>query len=479
MAIANKILRVKLRNGALTNFDGEKTRKAILAAARSIGGFAPHHEPGVNDWLLDGHDDNFISARLAEMVVMALNADTRRHIPNFPPHIEDVQDMIIHVLRSYGFVDVADVYEAYRWGKHWMRTGDITPAQFVGNGVPEEKTRWVLRTNSELGCDTIAGLNELVATGRGMELVERSIADYEADLDRAVQAFERRISRGDRIRIVIVAGPSSSGKTTTTVKMHQRLTAKGVNLVMMNLDDYFWPAHQHPVDWMADRDYETPHALDYNLINQHLHELLEGREVEMPAYDFKTGERVKGRKLKLERDACLLLDCLHGLYPPLTHGISEEAKFRVYLENMNIVYEGLGSTSRAVRFTDVRMMRRMLRDHKHRNHNPLLTLIHWEKVRKSELANIVPLWARADVIVNGGYSVDLPLLKPFIEDIFPDERALARFPEHLDAHMRRDRVRRLLASVNPLPQDIIEKIPGDSLVREFIGGSTLSIPHND
>lgn len=479
MAIANKILRVKLRNGALTNFDPERCRRAIHAAARSIGGFGQHHEPGVNDWILQGHDDNQVATRLAEMVVMALNADARRHIPNFPPHVEDVQDMIIHVLRSYGFVDVADVYEAYRWGKHWVRNGDITESQFVGNGIPEEKTRQIQRANAELGCDSIAGLNELVNAGRGQELVDLSVAAYEADLDRAVQAFDRRTARGDRIRILIVAGPSSSGKTTTTVKLHQRLTARGVPLVMMNLDDYFWPALQHPVDWMADRDYETPHALDYNLINQHLHDLLEGREIQMPAYDFKLGERVPGRKLSIDRDACLLLDCLHGLYPPLTQGIADSAKFRVYLENMNMVYEGLGGTSRAVRFTDVRMMRRMLRDHRHRNHNPLLTLNHWEKVRKSELANIVPLWARADVIVNGGYLVDLPLLKPFVEDIFPSEAAVAKFPGHLDARMRRERVRRLLASVVPLPADVIAKIPGDSLVREFIGGGTLTIPHND
>lgn len=479
MSVANKILRVQLRNGALTNFDPDRIKRAYLGAARSIGGFGQHHEPGINDEILSGRSEEGVAEVLADMVVMALNADPRYHIPNYPVHIEQVQDMMIHVLRSWGFVDVADVYEAYRWGKHWIRQGDITPAQFVGNGVPEEKTRQILRTNQEWGCDTMAGVNELVSSGRGGELIDRAIAEYEADLDRAVQAFDRRVARGDRLRIVTVAGPSSSGKTTTTVKLYQRLTARGVPLFMMNLDHYFWPAHQHPVDWMADRDYETPHALDYNLINRHLHDLLEGKEVHMPAYDFKLGDRVPGEKLRLPKDGVLLLDCLHGLYPPLTQGIAEEAKFRVYLENMNVLYEGLGSTSRTVRFTDVRMLRRMLRDHAHRNHNPLLTLVHWEKVRKSELANIVPLWAKADVLVNGGTPVDLPLLKPFVEDIFPDESSLKRFPGHLDARLRRDRVRRLLASAVALPRDVIDKIPGDAVVREFIGGSTLKIPHND
>jgi uridine kinase len=475
--IANKILRVKLRNGALTNFDPARIRHAIRGASSSIGGFHRALEPAIDEFLASLPDDA-LSAHLADMVVLALNADPRHHIPNFPPHIEDVQDMIIHVLRSYGFIDVADVYETYRWGKHWIRQRDITAEQFVGNGFPEVKTRRILQANTEWGCDTVAGLNELVISGRYRPILEESIAQYERELDNAVTQFERRRAGGDNIRILIVAGPSSSGKTTTTVKIHQRLTARGIPLVMMNLDHYFWPAQQHPVDWMADRDYETPHALDYHLINRHLHQLLAGQEIEMPAYDFKLGERVKGQCLKLPHDACILLDCLHGLYPPLTHGIPDSAKFRIYIENLNMIYEGLGSTSRVVRFTDVRMLRRMLRDHAHRNHNPLLTLVHWEKVRKSELANIVPLWGRADALVNGGTPIDLPILKTFVEAILPTEESLKRFPGHLDALLRLDRVKRLLASTVPLPQEEVDRIPGDALIREFIGGSTLKIPHN-
>jgi uridine kinase len=479
MSIANRILRVQLRNGALTNFDPDRTRGALLAAAQSIGGFGHDLEDSEPYVLFAGRADEEVAQILADMVVMALNSDPRHHIPNFPPHIEHVQDMIVHVLRSFGFVDVADVYEAYRWGKHWIRTGDLAPAEFVANGFPEERCRRILKRNTEWGCDTVAGANEIVASGRALAILERSFAEYEAELDAVAAAFEARVARGHRIQIIVVAGPSSSGKTTTTVKLHQRLTARGVPLVMMNLDHYFWPAHQHPVDWMADRDYETPHALDYQLINRHLHELLSGRPVDMPAYDFKLGDRVPGSRLALPSGACLLLDCLHGLYPPLTRGIPDESKFRIYLENLNMVYEGLGSTRRTVRFADVRMLRRMLRDHRHRNHNPVLTLVHWDKVRRSELANIVPFWKHADVVVNGGTPLDLAILKPFIEGVFPAEEALGRYPGHLDARLRRQRAARLIASSASLPADQLARIPGDSLVREFIGGSTLSIPHND
>jgi len=479
MAIANKILRVQLRNGALINFDPGKIRHAMLSAAGSIGGFGSHWQEGVNDLFLDRQNEDQIATILSDMVVVTLNSDPRYHIPNFPLHIEDIQNTIIHVLRSYGFVDVADVYEVFRWGKHWMRQGAITPEQFVGNGQPEAKASEILRRNAKWGCDTVAGLNEIVSNGRMSRIVQDSLALYEGELDAALGAFDRRIARGDRIRIVTVAGPSSSGKTTTTVKVHQRLVTRGINVVMMNLDDYFWPAHQHPVDWMADRDYETPHALDYNLINQHLRDLLAGRKIEMPSYDFKIGDRVPGRNLELPPDSVLLLDCLHGLYPPLTHGIPEEAKFRIYIENMNMLREGLGTTMGAVRFTDIRMLRRMVRDHRHRNHSPLLTLIHWDKVRRSELANIIPLWGRADALVNGGLPFDLPVLKPFVDPLFPSPKDLARFPGHLDAHLRLERVRRLLDSIASLPQHEIDAIPGDATIREFIGGSTLKIPHND
>lgn len=479
MMVNNKILRVRRRDGALINFDIEKIGKAILNAAESIGGFDSSHIPAINGFIHGSGNPEAIAKALASMVAMVLNADERHHVPNFPPGIEQVQDTIVHVLRSYGYVEIADVYEAYRWGKHWVRSGVLRSDQFAGNGYPEDKISRVIEWNRAHDCDTVDKLNAWVRGGRMAELCQAATDRYERELDEAVEKFLRRIKYGHRIRVFIVAGPSSSGKTTTTCKVRERLTDHGYKLVMMNLDNYFWPITQHPTDWIADRDYETPHALDYNLINRHIRQLLAGETVRMPNYNFKTGLREEGGEFSLERDGILLIDCLHGLYPALTDGIADDEKFKIYLETLNVLHEGDGSSGRRIQFTDYRLLRRMVRDSKHRNHPPLATLLHWEKVRKSELANIIPLLHATDMVVNGGMPFDLPALKVLIDDLFPKAEDLALYPQLLDAQTRWRRVRGLLDSVDAMDDIGYEVIPGDCVIREFIGGSTIKVPHND
>ncbi len=478
MRVNNKILRVKLRNGALTVFRPEKIRNAILGAARSIGGFGDVRFPGLNDFITSLGSDEAIAEALATMVVTTLNLDPRFSVPNFPPTVEQVQDAIIHVLRSYGFIDVADVFEAWRWGKHWLRVGAITEGEFVGNGFPEEKLNRLRRWYEEHECDTLEKVNEWIRSGRIGELVRESVDAYERDLERAYERFLERREKKEEIRIFIIAGPSSSGKTTTTVKLSQKLHDYGYKIAMLNLDNYFWPINEHPTDWIADRDYETPHALDYALINRHIKELLEGRSIRMPYYDFKTGQRLEGEEFSINDDTILLLDCLHGLYPPITEGIPQEKQFRVYLENLHAIREN-EDDSDPIRFTDVRLLRRMVRDSRHRNHPPLATLLHWEKVRKSELQNIIPLLKSVDVIVGGAMPFDLHALKPLVEDVFPTEEDLAAYPTLIDAHIRAERIRRLLRKVEALHDEGPDLIPGDCVIREFIGGSMLKIPHND
>jgi uridine kinase len=214
--------------------------------------------------------------------------------------------------------------------------------------------------------------------------------------------------------------------------------------------------------------------------------LLEGKPIEKPTYSFKEGRRVAYRTVQLQKDQVLLLDCLHGLYPPITEGIDPSVQFRVYIENFNVMYEGDGSTKRLCRFTDVRLMRRMLRDARHRNHSPLLTILHWHYVRAGELYSIIPLMGLADVVINGGFPFELPALKPFFigeHGILPPGDTLVReYPGFLDARIRYERIKSLLESVAGLSMDAVarhELIPGDALIREFIGGSTIQIPHNE
>ena len=486
MAVENRIVKVQKRNRALVRFDEGRIHRAILGAARSLGGFRHDLLPGINEGIFEacGGNDAQIAQFLAETVVVCLNSDAHHLIANFPPTIEQIQDNVLHALRSYGFQNTADAYACYRWGRHWLREGAITPDKFVGNGLPRARMERVLAWNRERGCDTVAGLNEQVRSGRIRALVEESLAVYENSLDEAAAKVMARLSAGDPLRVLWVSGPSSSGKTTTTVKLTQRLQKRGLRFLMLNLDDYFWSLVEHPTDWLNDRNYETPEAMDIQLLNAHLKGLLAGETIEKPIYSFKEGRRVATKPIRLERDQVLLLDCLHGLYPPITEGIPASAQFRLYLETGNVLYEGAGSPGGLTQFMDVRLLRRMLRDARHRNHSPLLTLLHWHYVRAGELFSILPLSGLADHVVNGGFPFDLPVLKPFLcgpSGCLPGPAELAPYAGFLDAGIRYERVQRLLDSVEGLAQEQaagFDLIPGDALVREFIGGSTLRIPHN-
>ena len=486
MAVQNRIVKVQKRNRALVKFDAARIYDAILRAAQSIGGFQYDHFAGANGKLFEAYGtDEKIAEFLADTVVICLNSDPHHLISNFPPTIETIQDEVLHALRSYGFQNTADAYACYRWGRHGLREGAITKIKFAGNGFPQARMQQMLEWNRARGCDTIAGLNDIVRSGRIRSLIDDSIAVYEQSLDDAAGKVIARINGGDRIRMLWVSGPSSSGKTTTTVKMTERLERQGLRFLMLNLDDYFWPLVEHPTDWINDRNYETPEALDIQLLNEHLRALLEGRMVEKPIYSFKEGRRAGVKPIRLEPDQVLLLDCLHGLYPPITEGIDSSAQFRLYIENQNMMYEGDGSTKRLTRFTDLRLIRRMLRDVRHRNHSPLRTILHWHYVRAGELFSIIPLSGLADHIINGGFPFDLPALRPFFigqDSLLPKASDFQAYAGFLDASIRYDYVKRLLEGTEGLtPEQVVscDVIPGDAVIREFIGGSTIRIPHNE
>ena len=486
MPVQNRIVKVQKRNRALVHFDEGRIAKAILRAATSIGGFHLDHLPEINGTVFDAFDNDERRATfLAEAVVVSLNTNPHHHIANFPPTIEIIQDGVLHVLRSYGFQNTADAYECYRWGRHWLREGAVTPETFVGNGFPQERMKRTLEWCKKHHVHHVEALNETVRSGKIKKIVTDSIGLYEASLDEAAQKVTERLQKGDRLRVIWVSGPSSSGKTTTTVKLTQRLEKHGLRFLALNLDDYFWSLVEHPTDWINDRNYETPEALDIQLLNQHLRRLLEGHTIEKPVYSFKEGRRVASKPVKLEADQILLLDCLHGLYPPMTEGIDLSAQFRLYIETQSTLFEGDGKTKRLTKFADIRLLRRMLRDARHRNHSALRTVLHWHYVRSGELYSIIPLMGTADHIINGGFPFDLPALKPFFagpESLLPQADDFREYSGFLDAKIRYQRVKTLLDSVQGLSKEQVADlttIPGDALVREFVGGSTIQIPHNE
>lgn len=486
MAVQNRIVKVQKRNRALVRYDEARIGKAILRAASSIGGFNQDALPGINDRLFSAFNtDEQLATFLSDAVTVCLNGDPHHLIANFPPTIETIQAEVLHVLRSYGFQNTADAYECYRWGRHWMREGALDAETFMGNGFPQARMQEHLAWAKKHHVHTVAGVNEAVQSGKIRKVVQDSLGLYEQSLDAAAAKVLERIHHGDKLRMLWVSGPSSSGKTTTTVKLTQRLEKHGLRFLMLNLDDYFWSLVEHPTDWINDRNYETPEALDIQLLNQHLQQLLEGQTIEKPIYSFKEGRRAGAKPVKLEADQILLLDCLHGFYPPMTEGIDPSAQFRLYIETQNMLYEGDGSSKRLTKFTDVRLIRRMLRDALHRNHSPLMTMLHWHYVRAGELFSIIPLQGHADHVVNGGFPFDLPALKPFFsgkDSLLPREDDFRSYPGFLDAKIRFHRVKTLLDSVVGLTKEDVANhgiIPGDAVIREFVGGSTIKIPHNE
>ena len=495
MAVVNKIGKVMKRNHALVSFDQGRIVRATKRAADSIGGFEQDYLEDINGRIFSaGGDDQGIANFISDLVVIVLNGDAHHLVANFPPTVEEIQDVVLHVLRSVGFTRVADAYTAFRWGHHWVREGAIRDDQFARNGYPASQMGPLLDWNRKHGCDTIEGLNEIVRSGRIKQLVDESLQAYESLLDTAADKVVQRIESGDDIRIMWISGPSSSGKTTTTVKLTERLHRQGLRFLMLNLDDYFWPLIEHPTDWINDRNYETPEALDIQLLNLHLRALLAGETIDKPVYSFKEGRRVGTKTVSRDPDQVLLLDCLHGFYPPMVEGIDPESIFRLYIEAMNPLYEsrvmrplaGMDWRSgRLTRFEDVRLLRRMLRDVVHRNHPTLSTLLHWHYVRQGELFSIIPLKNLADCVINGGMPFDLPALKPFFwgeKSVWPDRKSLDQYSSFLDARIRYQRVSELLDGIEGLTTQQAEDlslIPGDALVREFIGGSTVKIPHNE
>ena len=273
----------------------------------------------------------------------------------------------------------------------------------------------------------------------------------------------------DEIRLAIFAGPSSSGKTTTTRKIALRLAEKGITLVELNLDNYYFDLEMHPRDEFGDYDFETPQALDIEMINRHLKDLLEGREIRMPFYDFKTGKRNQTTTpTSITKNDVILIDSLYGLYPPLTEGL-KSASYKVYIEPLLQMKDDNGEY---VRWTDIRLMRRMLRDAATRASNYGQTLTHWHYVRSGELRNILPHISSADYIVNSGMPYELSIYQPRLEGYFEQwSREYKDDPLRQDAFNRASRVHALLDSIVPVADESL--VPADSVLREFIGGLDL------
>ena len=311
-----------------------------------------------------------------------------------------------------------------------------------------------------LGIGTIGSLNDAIAAGRGQEIMLLQ----EALMEQKIGNLAAQIASDDKKKFVMIAGPSSSGKTSFANRLSIQLIAKGRKPHPLSLDDYYVDREFCPKNPDGSFDFECLESIDVKLFNEDMNRLLKGEAVDMPSFNFKTGKReYRGRKLTLGADDILVIEGIHGLNDRLSQLIPPEHKFKIYisaLTQLNIDEHNPLST------TDERLIRRIVRDARTRGTNAMETIAMWPSVRKGERENIFPFQEQADVMFNSALVYELAVLKVYAEPLlFGIERDCT---EYLEAK----RLLKLLDYFLPMPAD---GIPNNSLLREFVGGSCFNV----
>lgn len=311
-----------------------------------------------------------------------------------------------------------------------------------------------------LGIGTIGSLNDAIAAGRGQEIMLLQ----EALMEQKIGNLAAQIASDDKKKFVMIAGPSSSGKTSFANRLSIQLIAKGRKPHPLSLDDYYVDRELCPKHPDGSFDFECLESIDVKLFNEDMNRLLKGEAVDMPSFNFKTGKReYRGRKLVLGPDDILVIEGIHGLNDRLSQLIPPEHKFKIYisaLTQLNI------DEHNPLSITDERLIRRIVRDARTRGTNAMETIAMWPSVRKGERENIFPFQEQADVMFNSALVYELAVLKVYAEPLlFGIERDC---PEYLEAK----RLLKLLDYFLPMPAD---GIPNNSLLREFVGGSCFNV----
>lgn len=325
-------------------------------------------------------------------------------------------------------------------------------------GALKEHSEWC----SIMGVHGVGTLNAKVRTGGIIDLINLSEALHERKYaEIANQIYERRGS----VKIVFIAGPSSSGKTSTSKRLALQCRILGLNPKVIELDNYFVDRHLTPRDENGEYDFEALGAMDLDFLGQQLNDLLDGKEVEIPRFDFKEGKRYfNGSMMQLHDKDILIMEGIHALNPAMIPGVDNTKVFRVYasaLTSLSIDENNNISTS------DNRMLRRMIRDNRTRGVIPEETIMRWQSVRRGENRNIFPYQEYADAVFNSAHIFELPVLKYYAEPL------LRRIPPTSPAYTEASRMLKFLDCIVALSPAEIAAIPPTSILREFIAGQTL------
>ena len=374
-----------------------------------------------------------------------------------------------------------DGYKDYYYGTLLINTGDIhlfglefyydglllripsqeNPSQ-LGTFIRQDKMFEIFKEHHRwqdvLGLRTIGDLNKAITNGLSSKLIQISEALQEKKIARIADEIAQR--KG--IKIVLIAGPSSSGKTTTCKRLSVQLAVNGLRPIGISLDDYFLDRELTPRDEDGDYDFEHLHSLNIPLLNEQMNALLQGEEVELPRYNFQKGKSEwSGKKLKLEGNEILVIEGIHALNPELTSEISENQIYRVYASALTTI---LLDNHNYIPTTDNRLLRRIIRDHKYRGVTAQETIRRWASVRRGENRWIFPFQENADAMFNTAMLFELAVIKRQAEPLL--EQVTENCEEYAEAY----RLLKFLRYIKPIPED---QIPPTSLLREFLGGSSF------
>ena len=311
-----------------------------------------------------------------------------------------------------------------------------------------------------VGLDNVGDLNLAIEKGRSQDIILVS----EAMQEKQVAKIAEKIADGykEGIRIVLISGPSSSGKTTFCKRLQVQLTTNLLHPVGISLDDYFLNREDTPKDEHGEYDFESLYALDLPYFNKDLKKLLSGEEIDLPTFNFETGQRVfKGKKLKLRENSILVIEGIHALNPEMTEFIDDKYKYRVYVSVLTSISL---DNHNWIPTTDNRLLRRIIRDYRFRGYSAEDTINRWPSVRRGEDKWIFPYQENADAMFNSAMLYELAALRKFAEPI------LAQVPESSKANAEAYRLLRFLRYFNYIPT---EELPGTSLLREFLGGGSF------
>ena len=373
---------------------------------------------------LDGYS-NYFYGDMAASTGKVKNYEVRKYddgiLLRYPYHT--------HPDRMPEYVDDTKVHEAFVEAKRWQKL---------------------------LGVTNLPDFNEKIRTGKAKELILLSEALHEKKIAEIADMIAQR-----KKRIVLIAGPSSSGKTTTAQRLRIQLRVNGLDPICLGTDDYFVERSESPIGEDGKPDYEGLDALDINLFNNNMNDLLAGKEVDLPEFDFVSGTKIFGKRItSIREDQPIIIEGIHALNGKLTEFIDDNEKFKIYISPFTQLNIDLHNR---VPTTDARMLRRMIRDNKYRNRSAAGTIAQWHQVRAGEDKNIFPFNGEADVVFNTVLVYELAIIKkyaqPILQEIGEDE---AEYDEAM-------RLLEFLERFETIEDETA--IPNNSILREFIGGS--------